>query len=68
MMWRSARTCTIDRARFGRTWLKEGVKLDNLVQIAHNVIIGRHTAIAAQTGIAGSSRVGDYVMIGGQVA
>ena len=58
---------TIDRARFGRTWIKEGAKIDNLVQIAHNVIVGKHTVIAAQTGIAGSSRVGDYVMIGGKV-
>ena len=58
---------TIDRAKFGRTWIKEGVKIDNLVQIAHNVVVGRHSVIAAQTGIAGSSRVGDYVMIGGQV-
>jgi UDP-3-O-[3-hydroxymyristoyl] glucosamine N-acyltransferase len=58
---------TIDRARFGRTWIKEGAKIDNLVQIAHNVVVGRHSIIAAQTGIAGSSRVGDYVMIGGQV-
>jgi UDP-3-O-[3-hydroxymyristoyl] glucosamine N-acyltransferase len=58
---------TVDRARFGRTWIKEGAKIDNLVQIAHNVVVGRHSVIAAQTGIAGSSRVGDYVMIGGQV-
>lgn len=58
---------TIDRAKFGRTWIKEGAKIDNLVQIAHNVVIGRHSVIAAQTGIAGSSRVGDNVMIGGQV-
>ena len=58
---------TIDRARFGRTWIKEGAKIDNLVQIAHNVVVGRHSVIAAQTGIAGSSRVGDYVMIGGNV-
>jgi UDP-3-O-[3-hydroxymyristoyl] glucosamine N-acyltransferase len=60
--------CAIDRARFGRTWLKEGVKLDNLVHVGHNVVIGRHTAIAAQTVIAGSSRIGDYVMIAGQTA
>jgi len=58
---------TIDRARFGRTWIKEGAKIDNLVQVAHNVVIGRHSVIAAQTGIAGSSRVGDYVMMGGKV-
>src|SRR5204862_6690827 len=49
---------TIDRARFGRTWIQEGVKIDNLVQIAHNVIIGKHSIIAAQTGISGSTRVG----------
>ncbi|MFN2476570.1 MAG: UDP-3-O-(3-hydroxymyristoyl)glucosamine N-acyltransferase [Chthoniobacterales bacterium] len=58
---------TVDRARFGRTWIKEGAKLDNLVQIAHNVVVGQHCVIAAQTGIAGSSRVGDYVMMGGKV-
>jgi UDP-3-O-[3-hydroxymyristoyl] glucosamine N-acyltransferase len=58
---------TVDRARFGRTWIKAGAKIDNLVQVAHNVVVGRHTGIAAQTGIAGSSRVGDYVMVGGQV-
>lgn len=58
---------TIDCARFGRTWIQEGVKIDNLVQVAHNVVIGRHSVIAAQTGIAGSSRVGEYVMMGGQV-
>jgi UDP-3-O-[3-hydroxymyristoyl] glucosamine N-acyltransferase len=58
---------TIDRARFGRTWIQEGAKIDNLVQIAHNVVVGRHSVIAAQTGIAGSSRVGDHVMVGGQV-
>ncbi len=58
---------TIDRARFGRTWIKQGAKIDNLVQIAHNAVVGQHSIIAAQAGIAGSSRVGDYVMIGGQV-
>jgi UDP-3-O-[3-hydroxymyristoyl] glucosamine N-acyltransferase len=58
---------TIDRARFGRTWIKEGAKIDNLVQIAHNVVIGRHSAIAAQAGLAGSVRVGDHVLMGGQV-
>ncbi|MGI8820929.1 MAG: UDP-3-O-(3-hydroxymyristoyl)glucosamine N-acyltransferase [Chthoniobacterales bacterium] len=57
---------TIDRARFGRTWIKEGAKIDNLVQIAHNVVIGKHSAIAGQAGLAGSSRVGDYVLIAGQ--
>jgi UDP-3-O-[3-hydroxymyristoyl] glucosamine N-acyltransferase len=58
---------TIDRARFGRTWIQEGVKIDNLVQVAHNVTIGKHSVIAAQTGISGSARVGEYVMMAGQV-
>ncbi len=58
---------TVDRARFGRTWIQQGVKIDNLVQIAHNVVIGKNTVIAAQTGIAGSVRIGQRVLIGGQV-
>jgi UDP-3-O-[3-hydroxymyristoyl] glucosamine N-acyltransferase len=58
---------TIDRARFGRTWIQEGVKIDNLVQVAHNVVIGKHTVIAAQTAIAGSTRIGERVLMGGQV-
>ncbi len=58
---------TIDRARFGRTWIQQGVKIDNLVQIAHNVIIGKNSIIAAQTGISGSTRVGANVMMAGQV-
>jgi len=58
---------TVDRARFGRTWIQQGVKIDNLVQIAHNVVIGRNTVIAAQTGIAGSVQIGQRVLIGGQV-
>jgi len=57
---------TIDRARFGRTWIQEGAKIDNLVQIAHNVVIGKNTVIAAQTGIAGSVQIGQRVLIGGQ--
>jgi UDP-3-O-[3-hydroxymyristoyl] glucosamine N-acyltransferase len=57
---------TIDRARFGRTWIQEGVKIDNLVQVAHNVVIGQHSAIAAGTGIAGSVRIGKNVIIAGQ--
>ncbi len=61
-----ANTC-VDRATLGTTYLAEGVKLDNLIQIGHNVRIGPHTAIAAQTGIAGSSSVGAYCRIGGQV-
>jgi UDP-3-O-[3-hydroxymyristoyl] glucosamine N-acyltransferase len=58
---------TVDRARFGRTVIGTGVKIDNLVQVAHNVRIGEHTAIAAQTGIAGSTEVGSHVQMGGQV-
>jgi UDP-3-O-[3-hydroxymyristoyl] glucosamine N-acyltransferase len=58
---------TIDRARFGRTWIGEGTKIDNLVQIAHNVQIGRHCILCAQVGISGSTRLGDYVVLGGQV-
>ena len=51
----------------GSTVLGEGVKLDNLIQVAHNVSIGKHTVIAAQTGIAGSTTIGARCMIGGQV-
>ena len=57
---------TIDRARFGRTWIQEGVKIDNLVQVGHNVVIGKHSIIVAQVGIAGSVRIGAGVVIGGQ--
>jgi UDP-3-O-[3-hydroxymyristoyl] glucosamine N-acyltransferase len=58
---------TIDRARFGRTVIGEGSKIDNLVQIAHNVQVGAHTIICSQVGIAGSTRVGSYVTLAGQV-
>ena len=58
---------TIDRATLGSTVLRRGVKLDNQIQIAHNVEIGEHTVIAAQTGIAGSTKIGKHCMIGGQV-
>ncbi|MDT7830621.1 UDP-3-O-(3-hydroxymyristoyl)glucosamine N-acyltransferase [Pricia sp. S334] len=58
---------TIDRATLGSTILRKGVKLDNQIQIAHNVEIGEHTVIAAQTGIAGSAKIGKRCMIGGQV-
>jgi UDP-3-O-[3-hydroxymyristoyl] glucosamine N-acyltransferase len=57
---------TIDRARFGRTVIEDGVKLDNLVQIAHNVCVGANTAMAAQVGIAGSTVIGRNVQLGGQ--
>lgn len=57
---------TIDRATIGSTVIKSGAKLDNLIQIAHNVEIGKSTVIAAQTGVSGSTRIGNHVMIGGQ--
>jgi UDP-3-O-[3-hydroxymyristoyl] glucosamine N-acyltransferase len=57
---------TIDRGSLGDTVIGQGSKIDNLVQIAHNVCIGRRCVIAAQVGIAGSVRIGDYVMFGGQ--
>lgn len=59
--------CTIDRATIGETVIGRGVKLDNQIQIAHNVIIGDNTVIAAQTGIAGSTKIGKNCMIGGKV-
>lgn len=59
--------CTIDRAAFGRTWIQRGAKIDNLVQIAHNVVIGEHSILIAQVGISGSTRVGRHVMLAGQV-
>ena len=58
---------SIDRATFGSTIIKSGVKLDNLLQVAHNVEIGSNTVIAAQTGISGSTKIGKNAMIGGQV-
>ena len=57
---------TLDRARFSRTVVGEGTKIDNLVMIGHNVIIGRHCLIIAQVGISGSTTIEDYVVIGGQ--
>ena len=60
-----ANTC-IDRATMGSTTLREGVKVDNLCQIAHNVVVGRHTAMASQVGIAGSCKVGEDCIIAGQ--
>lgn len=58
---------SIDRATLGSTIIRKGVKLDNLIQIAHNVEIGENTVIAAQCGIAGSTKIGKDCMIGGQV-
>ena len=59
--------CTIDRATLGETLLKRVVKLDNLIHVAHNVVIGENTVIAAQTGISGSTKIGNNVVIAGQV-
>ncbi len=61
-----ANTC-IDRSTMGSTYVRKGVKLDNLVQIAHNVEVGAHTVMSAQSGIAGSTKVGQWCMFGGQV-
>ena len=57
---------TIDRATIGKTWIKTGVKTDNLVHIAHNVVIGEHSVIVGQVGIAGSTTIGRYAVFAGQ--
>jgi UDP-3-O-[3-hydroxymyristoyl] glucosamine N-acyltransferase len=57
---------TIDRARFGETRIEDGAKIDNLVQVGHNVVIGAHSAVAAMAGFSGSTIVGRHVMVGGQ--
>lgn len=59
---------TIDRARFGKTIIGEGTKIDNLVQIGHNCVIGKHCLIVALCGVSGSTRLGDYVTMAGQAA
>lgn len=59
---------TVDRARFGKTWIQKGVKIDNLVQVAHNVVIGEHSLVVAQTGLSGSARLGRHVVLAGQTA
>ena len=58
---------TVDRSTMGRTHISTGVKLDNLIQVAHNVEIGSHTVMASQTGIAGSTKIGAHCMVAGQV-
>jgi UDP-3-O-[3-hydroxymyristoyl] glucosamine N-acyltransferase len=58
---------TIDRARFGRTWIRKGTKIDNLVQIGHNVTIGEHCVLCSQVGISGSTRLGNFVTLAGKV-
>lgn len=60
-----ANTC-VDRATMGATIVKRGVKLDNMVQIGHNVVVGEHTVMSAQCGVAGSTKVGNWCMVGGQ--
>jgi UDP-3-O-[3-hydroxymyristoyl] glucosamine N-acyltransferase len=62
-----ANTC-IDRAAYGVTWIKSGVKIDNLVQVAHNVVVGENSLLVAQVGIAGSTTLGRNVVLGGQAA
>lgn len=59
--------CAIDRATMGETLIRKGCKLDNLIQIAHNVVIGENTVIAAQTGVSGSTKIGKNVTVAGQV-
>jgi UDP-3-O-[3-hydroxymyristoyl] glucosamine N-acyltransferase len=54
---------TVDRAALGRTWIKRGTKIDNLVMVAHNVVVGEDTVIVAQTGIAGSTEIGNNVVL-----
>lgn len=61
-----ANTC-VDRSTMGSTYVKKGVKLDNLVQIAHNVVVGENTVMSAQVGVAGSTKIGQWCMFGGQV-
>lgn len=58
---------TVDRATFDRTWIQRGTKIDNLVQVAHNVVIGEHCILVGQVGISGSSRLGRHVILAGQV-
>lgn len=61
-----ANTC-VDKATMGSTVIKEGVKLDNLIQIGHNVVVGKNTVMASQAGVAGSTKIGENCMLGGQV-
>ena len=58
---------TIDRAAIGTTLIKRGVKIDNLVQIAHNVVVGENTVISSQSGISGSTKIGNHCILAGQV-
>ena len=58
---------TIDRAALGKTWVKQGTKIDNLVMLAHNVVVGKDTVIVAQSGIAGSTEIGNNVVLAAKV-
>lgn len=58
---------TVDRAAFGRTWVKRGSKIDNLVMLAHNVVVGEHSILVGQVGISGSTTIGRHVVMAGQV-
>ena len=58
---------SVDRARFGRTWIGEGTKIDNLVQVGHNVVIGKHCILCALAGVSGSTKLGNHVTLAGQV-
>lgn len=60
--------CCIDRAAYGETWIKSGAKIDNLVQVAHNVVVGENSLLVAQVGISGSTTLGRNVVLGGQAA
>jgi UDP-3-O-[3-hydroxymyristoyl] glucosamine N-acyltransferase len=60
-----ANSC-VDRARFGKTWIQAGTKIDNVVQVGHNVIVGKHSILCAHVGIAGSVKIGNYVTLAGQ--
>ena len=60
--------CCIDRGTYGVTWIKSGVKIDNLVQIAHNCVLGRSCIMAGNSGLAGSVTLGDGVIIGGSAS
>ena len=67
MTWNSGANVTVDRGALGPTIVGKGAKIDNLVQIAHNVTLGEHCLIVSQVGISGSTKLGNYVILAGQV-
>ena len=67
MMWKSVPIPVLTGLQWGATIIHKGTKLDNLVQIAHNVEVGSHTVMASQAGVAGSAKIGEWCMFGGQV-